>query len=474
MHALTRTNGGEETPLWSLVLVCAAAVLLTSAPNLLDPIVRHDDFPALTANPDGYYSKTLEEGRWISYLWHLRGFVTPHWLNFSVYQILWATYAATLAVAVLGRDAHPKHIVGLGILVAVAPPATMISLWFNTLMPGMFFVAMFGVLACYLSPKHLRYSLLVFVPLTLMSYTTYPLLLLAICLAHKETERTFVELVKIVGTFVISFALGMIAIYSLNYWEHGVFGVVMAEWREPTNASDLASMWANAPVLLDTAKVFFRHISFNIDVINYFLAAALTGATLIMLRKDRMMTLFLYTGAGVGLALIILQCLKTGVVVSSRGMIFVWAFFALLLVLATRAAVEEPRHGRLMRNATVLTTVGFMMLTGMTYTVFRDWQRDTRIMAADINSLEGPIHISGDYRALASHSDAGIQHLRGLYARLNYLTGRDIYLCDSIPENCPDIPKEDEGGSPVRIYDTAEGPLIVLDYVEVAEAGESN
>ncbi|MEO0401776.1 MAG: hypothetical protein AAF214_05320, partial [Pseudomonadota bacterium] len=79
---------------WSVLAVAVVGVVLISLPNLRDPMMRYDDFPALLADPSGFWAKTLHEGRWINYLWHLREIVTPAWLNFAVYQLLWATFAA--------------------------------------------------------------------------------------------------------------------------------------------------------------------------------------------------------------------------------------------------------------------------------------------------------------------------------------------------------------------------------------------
>ncbi|MEM6730324.1 MAG: hypothetical protein AAF658_02140 [Myxococcota bacterium] len=125
------------TPLWSIVVICALALLAASAPNLLDPLIRHDDYPALLGMHEMYYTKTLTEGRWINYLWHQRDVITPSWLNFAIYQIVWATFGAGLAVTALGRHTHPLYTVLLAVLIVIAPPALMISMWFNTLFPSM-------------------------------------------------------------------------------------------------------------------------------------------------------------------------------------------------------------------------------------------------------------------------------------------------------------------------------------------------
>ncbi|MEL6435067.1 MAG: hypothetical protein AAFQ28_14845, partial [Pseudomonadota bacterium] len=70
------------------LIACVAllAVFCVSLPNLADPMIRFDDYPAYFADPTHFYMKTLSEGRWVNYWWHLRGFVTPSWANFALYQ----------------------------------------------------------------------------------------------------------------------------------------------------------------------------------------------------------------------------------------------------------------------------------------------------------------------------------------------------------------------------------------------------
>ena len=88
-------------PIITPVMLTVLAVLVISAPNLIDPMIRFDDFPALFGDAESYWHKTKDEGRWLNYLWHLRGITTPAWLNFALYQVLWALFAAFLAIAAL-------------------------------------------------------------------------------------------------------------------------------------------------------------------------------------------------------------------------------------------------------------------------------------------------------------------------------------------------------------------------------------
>ncbi|MEH6361553.1 MAG: hypothetical protein V7761_12580, partial [Amylibacter sp.] len=138
------------SPLLITIGVTYFVLILVSGPQALDPMLRHDDYPALLADPSGFYVKTLEEGRWLNYWWHLRGWISPAWLNFAVYQLLWATFASAAAINACGKKEQLTYIIALALIIALATPALLISLWFNTLIPGLGLVALFAVLATFL------------------------------------------------------------------------------------------------------------------------------------------------------------------------------------------------------------------------------------------------------------------------------------------------------------------------------------
>jgi len=196
-------NGARSSALSPLLVTIGltyAVLILASGPQVLDPMVRHDDFPALLADPSGFYIKTLEEGRWLNFWWTLRGWVSPAWINFAVYQFFWAIFAGAAAVNACGRKEELWYVIALSLMIAVATPALLVSLWFNTLIPGLGLVALFALLATFLDPVRTRLLLLVFVPATLMSHTTYALLLLAVCLTTREAPRSWRDLLSLMGT----------------------------------------------------------------------------------------------------------------------------------------------------------------------------------------------------------------------------------------------------------------------------------
>ena len=438
-------SGLDKTtsPLTATILLTFLGVLIVTGVNLLDPMVRHDDFPALLAEPTGYYTKTLYEGRWINYLWHLRGVVTPSWLNYLIYQLSWAIYASCVAHLALGVRGPLWHRVALALLITLGPPALLISLWFNTLVPGLGLVALYAWLCTQLSERASRRLLLVFVPLTLMTYTTYPLFLLVICLVRADTQRSFRDLVGLLALFVASFALGMIAIFTLNQFAHGVFGVPMAPWRNGTPAHDLASALENTRAL----GVFFyetaRVAGFGSMPLAWANLAMLAVASVFVGREDPWRVLYALSALVVGLGLVFVQTVKSGITLPVRVNGFSWAIYAVLLTLMV---AQLSRQGglpeRLCRNLLLFVVLAYMAGSIKQYIIYRAWQGQTWDIAQQIGSGPEPLLVTGTYKSLVEADRAGIQKPRGLRLRLTYLTGRTVFTCEEKPERCAALPPE--------------------------------
>ncbi|HCI07745.1 MAG TPA: hypothetical protein DE314_10395, partial [Sulfitobacter sp.] len=61
LSQINMARGGFD--LKAVFLLCIAAIGAMSLPNLLDPMIRYDDYPALFAEGDLFWEKTLNEGR---------------------------------------------------------------------------------------------------------------------------------------------------------------------------------------------------------------------------------------------------------------------------------------------------------------------------------------------------------------------------------------------------------------------------
>lgn len=427
--AMTRTTQGVR--LWPTYVVTLLCVLVFSLPNLIDPMIRYDDFPALMAEPSGFWEKTLHEGRWLNYFWHERGFITPSWLNFALYQMLWALFAASLAVAAVGRHSQPWFTGLLALMIAVAPSAMLISLWFNTLLPGLALVALYAWLGTWMRTSTHRWLLPPFVVVTFTAYTTYPLLLLAVCLARTE-NRSLRDLVGLLALFTFSFAAAVLCVYTINLQVHGVFGVPLADWRGATPAADFAGLIANIPLVQESLGWFLISTSFGFGAAAAFHLCMFGITTAVLVMRAPKEAAYLHAGFWIGIALIIVQILKTGAIAPPRSFIFAWVFYGLMIVRATQFLMAQKGiGGRLAKNAVLLILCSYILQTFQQYAGYRPWQQETRALATVVAQDNTDVTIVGDVLDLPSAKDASINNALGLEFRIDQLTGKRISICET-------------------------------------------
>ena len=435
-HIIGAAPRTTSLPLGPVILLSLLAICLISLPNMLDPMIRHDDYPALLGHPELFWDKTLHEGRWLNYIWHLRGVVTPAWLNFAVYQALWAVLAASLAVAAMGHDKRSWFVTVLALFILVSSPATLISLWFNTLIPGLAVVALYAVLGCTLPQRTHRALLPLFVVVSFWAYTTYPLILLTVCLLRSE-NRSLRDLFGLMTLFVFSFALAILLTYTINWQVHGIFGVPLDDWREATPATGIAGLIDNLPVLLATFKALMVNGSYNFVPAAYFHIGLLIAATLVLIRLAPREALYLHAGLIAGLGLTILQVLKLGAVAPPRAFIYAWIFYAVIVVRAAALLSNHPGlAGRIARNLALLVVLSYLLQTFSQYSIYRPWQAETRAMADVIRNHDGPVLVYGDVLTLDSARGAHVQYDTALNSRMEQLTGRGVTLCARKPDLC--------------------------------------
>lgn len=429
----------HRNPIPAIVLTFLA-LLMVSFPNLADPFLRHDDYPALLAAPQAFYEKTLHEGRWVNYWWHLRSLLTPAWLNFTVYQMFWAIFCTATAVITCGPKAQRMHVALLAVLIALAVPSTLISLWFNTLLPGVAIITTYALLAVWLPQRSMRLLLFVFVPISLMAYTTFPIMILTICLVAHGQERSWRDLFTLMGIFLASFALGMLTIYTMNYVEHGVFGIPMADWRDPNPARDLASLMVNIETAASALWTSLDMWAFESRPLLMVLAAIALMSTAMLIRYDRWLLIYITAGLSVGLGLLILQVILSGIGLPARTTGFAWMLLMIAAVRAMALALEhKERAGKLMMLALLAITASYVMKTSTQYASYVAWQQDTRAFAAALGGSDKHVYVTGDYNTLASAQEAFVQEPRALRMRMHYLTGRWFTDCLETPADCPEI-----------------------------------
>ncbi|MGI9388551.1 MAG: hypothetical protein ACR2O1_00715 [Boseongicola sp.] len=443
-------------------------VMIVSGFNqVTDPFVRHDDFSALLLRPQDYYLKTLSEGRWINYWWHFRSFETAAWINYAVYIAGWATFCAGVALHTLDSRVlfYP---VFLAILIAVAPQATLISLWFNTLIPGVWILAAYAILTLFATPRLGILLLLIFVPLSVMTYSTYPLLLLCICLLRKDNAKSFAGLIVTLVVFAISFALGLTLINTLNYFDHGVFGIEISNWRNPSRAEDLQGIIQNLPKVwrfLGRTATTMGYGSLHIGYVNM---ALLAVSFILLAHRSIREALFWASALLAGFGLLILHILLEGAGVPFRATLFFWLLFAVSVAKVSHSQLSKSELAASVGRICLLTlTFTSAYLANLYYGTLTEWQRSTREIASGITAEQSTVYVYGGYIAASGGLEARIQHPRGLRHRLAKLTSAEFILCEEQPEKC-------QGISPPFDPRPTYGPILVsydgnIAYVRLPE-----
>ena len=422
----------------ALVFLSTYAVLLIAAglTQITDPFMHYDDYPALLLDPEGYYSKTLSEGRWFSYLWHLRGIETPATVNYQLYFIGWALFVSAAALNIF-RTAQLKYPALLAALLVVGPQTTLISGWFNSLIPGMWLLAFYGVTALFISPRANLLMLFLMVPIALQAYTPYPFLMLAILLLRQDQTRSLGTLLGTMLVFAASFAVGILVIYSLNYAFHGVFGLALADWRDPNPATGLAGYVANLSKVAESLAWTYAMSGFGKPALSAILATAFLASLAVIGQKNPAEVLYVLTGIAAGLGLLSLHTLMEGILFPFRSTYFLWFLVAIALM---RAVFLLETDGKRKTSAPLALAAIMAVSLGSMVRVhnqsFAAWQVETRDLAARISSAAPEVFIYGSYLTLNGYGESRAQMPRDLQFRLGHLTGIPTRMCTEAPAEC--------------------------------------
>ncbi|MFV1495076.1 hypothetical protein VWY34_06415 [Phaeobacter sp. JH20_02] len=465
------------TPLLATIAVAFFGLLIAAVFQLPDPLIRHDDYPALFGDAETYYVKTLMEGRWVNYLWHLRETLLPSWANYLIYNGLWAVVLGCLAHNALGAGAPLWRKGAVALIAGLSAPALLISLWFNTLIPGMAILAIYALATTQLSDRACRWLLVPFVPLALTAYTTYPFFLLALCLTRADTQRSARDLASLLGLFILCFALAMASIYTLNYLFHGVFGIPMAEWRMPKPAHDLASLLANIGLIGDFLGSSASLVSFHFLPLTVFQVALFGWAVWLVGRSDPWRAIYPLAGICLGMGLIFVQTIKTGITLPPRVSGFVWLYYAVLLgLLSQELAARGGVWDRIGRNLLAFVALIYLAFNLLQHRDVTAWQADSRRMADQILAVEGPIYVTGTYLSLPSGKKSGLQHDLSVAFRLTQLTGRDVVICAMTPTACAHLPVEVQAGAKGPDYEVRNldvGSVVMLSATPIRAAAHN-
>ena len=427
-------------------------LLFVNWPQLGDPFIRHDDYPAFFRQDALYYEKTLSEGRWLNYLWMSYAPIWPSNLAFQFYLIGWAVFCAATACVVFGPSV-PLSVVGLAaVLLALSPQAFLISAWFNTLGLAVWILAFYALSVLYVSERNARLALLVIGPISMLAYTTYPLLMSLLLFAHRDAKRSLRGAVTLLALLAFTIILGLVLMYSINQVVHGVFGLQISDWREPTPASDVDSLIANAHILTAFFENFVVSLGFGMPWLGAINVMLFAGAMAVVYRHDQMEALYLTLGLAASIGVLVVNGVKEGVEIPVRAALGAWGFYAITLVRAVHLLTEQRQT-----QIVVLCTAMFATFcAGHLHKNTRllvDWQVETRALATQLPEGAEQIAIYGFLWAFPGAEDARITHYYALTARLTQLTGRPSVYCDDPEIECSFQPPfaQDEANDTTRI-----------------------
>jgi len=423
-----------------LSLLCFGALVLAYLPLITDPFIRHDDFPALIGTFDIAYGKALDEGRWLNYWWQFRPFRWSSPVQFLLYLTAWSMFSAATALIMLDREAGGWYKGYLALFVALSIPAYLISFWFNTLLPGVWVITLFALAVVFLPHRAALALLLVAVPLSFMAYTTYPFLLLSLVLLSHKAPKTYTAMAVTVAVFFVGLGLAVLTAYSLNYLYHGIFGIPVADWRDPNEVRSLADLLANIEKQKAYLARALSQMGGGTETNGLVVLSLFIAAWALLLKWNRILAVGIFVAVAAGLAPLFGKALMSGVQVPLRALGWVWILLGLSFVSVAMHLSKTPGRWLSVTRLAIMYVLLFKaLLIGKTmYRFLPPWQNATAELASAVPADTETIYVYGDYWGLEGARRAQIQFSRGLSLRLTYLTGADVIICDETPVACQD------------------------------------
>ena len=409
------------------------AVLVFLAPVVMqDPFIRSDDYSQLLGEADRFWLKTLEEGRWVSWLWTLRPVLFDPIVIMVLFLSFWSLTAAATAWLVFRDDERLWRAVVFSVLIGIAPTMAYFSTWPATGVPSMAVLAAFAVFAAMRPGRAAVRAFWVFVPLGLMTYTSAPFAMLLIAAISFRGNVNWRDAAWTGGIFVAAFGLGVLLIFTLNWLVHGVFGVPIAAWREASPLEDLQSLIVNLGLAFDWLVRDLRTMGltaplWTVSMLVLF-AVAMVGVLPPKHGRGRLYVFVVLLVVAMAVAMVV----RTGVVAAFRSSLFLYLAIILTFALAARQSNGIGR-GLWVLVAAVTALPGALHWIVL-FAPLSAAQAESRAIAAALNEAgakEAPIiHIVGDPQATPYGGAA--QGPEQLGYRVFRLTGRPVRLC--LPE----------------------------------------
>lgn len=352
----------RSVPVW--VVMAAALVVASLATGVLvqvfHPFIRHDDWiftlPGDAPGSSGQFARNRVEGRWLNTVYWL---VIGQWTSIVVASIVFfaAHCAFTWGFVRLFRLRDRVAVFVLTLAVFVSPIWVRLIYWPGTLSASIIIAAT----AVWTLPWARRRPLtlaawLLFASLSVLSYPPVAALVF-LALVVAELRSRVRRLLLLAAGFVVAYGVGVLAVYTLNWFAFGEFGLTISAWRHP---NPLVSVDA----LLENLSRYGRQFAGVSAVLGW--AGVIALACVVWALIDgatRRLALVALGGVAVVVGLEAALTVYSGVVAGARASLWAWPAACLPAAL-------------LLKGTRVSRRVGAVALVGLAVVGAQTWRSD--------------------------------------------------------------------------------------------------
>lgn len=294
--------------------------ILIATGRVIDIYIEHDDWDFMIQPEFSQYatpwSKTLSEGRWITFLWsNIAIHLSPRVL-FFIFMTGYSLLCWKLSALVTNNSI--KRLI-TGLVFFSCPLYSSFSTWPATTTPSVW-VALLSLMI--LSRYFNNYIVYLVVSFTMS--LVYPPLGLVCLIAATSHNLGFKKPFYICTFYFIGFLLGILTIYLLNKVFHGHFGIIPEGWRNYHPIKNISDISVNLKKSLDILKFFME---------TYSLAITLSISSLIFgFFKKNKKTLPLFVTGAFAFLLDSALVIYSGMDVSDRN--FIWPWFYMVICIS--------------------------------------------------------------------------------------------------------------------------------------------
>lgn len=306
------------------IYIAFIVLLLLSFGFFNNPFLAHDDIDWLL--PKDYnsffespWNKTRSEGRWINFIWYYFSKNLSIKESFFLYLPIFGSFFYLLSGIIDNKTPF------LPILLLLSPTSATLITYPSTLFLGFLLITIIIYFISILN--NWKIILILSCMVFYIGYMTYPIfgsILLMALVASKITE--FRRWVQLVLCYIFSVLFSVITIFSLNYFNHGVFGIIPAGWRKAKAASNFNDILSNSELYIIS---IYNSISNQWEI----LLASLIGYSIcIIFRINRASCLFIILTTILLFSIDATLSILNGLPFYLRAALWLWLFYCIPVI----------------------------------------------------------------------------------------------------------------------------------------------